>query len=408
MLLGGVERILAIQADASEKAPQPVQVKAVDGIEARVEVGGKGVLVAGDEPQQRPVPVHLDNRPVRPQQGQGGGRFEFHDGLLDRLVGVFGVGFDFHSSDLFDLHGLPPQRYPSVLDGLDHRTIRHPCRQHQRGVTGTGSNDGDDLGRGWRGCQQCLKAVGHPCPPTLQQAQSLLLIHHIGREHEAVAFGRGWQDVDGFGLEGQGLGVGLLFDEVGVVGFGVEGLSDHPCHHDLVVLPQVLARECPDIDARGVLGEEDHRFFGQVGVVDRPQHQAPCLNPLPAVAQEAKLDALVAPCLGIVVVGWVEPPHRERPTGRAQAFDISLHRLTRSEASEALGGASLIQFVGIRGHPPRLGGDFQKLAFPGERVEQFVGGGGRCHQRGQCLMMLLVDGEVAHDDFVFHTRHDFQ
>ena len=66
MLLRRIQRILALQPHAIQKAPDAVHVELVGGRELVVEIRRQRPFVAGDELQQGIVTVHLDQRAVPP------------------------------------------------------------------------------------------------------------------------------------------------------------------------------------------------------------------------------------------------------------------------------------------------------------------------------------------------------
>ncbi|KXK49197.1 MAG: hypothetical protein UZ13_03232 [Chloroflexi bacterium OLB13] len=233
---------------------------------------------------------------------------------------------------------------------------------------------------GWRRhFQQGLKSARAPRSLLVDQAQAGRLVQHVGGEHEARDDRRLGQRVDRLRLDRQETrlvprAVDLLEQRGGVGRFAFHGADD-----DLVVVPEMLARQSPDVDSTAVFGEESRCFAGDVLPVDAPHRQPAILHPFPGMAQVAELDALAAGGGCIVVVRRVEPRGSERIVRRDQPLDVAAHRLCQAESHDA-GGCSLsVQFVGVGRQLPRHRRSLQKRAFSGERIQQPDAWMRRCH-----------------------------
>ena len=238
---------------------------------------------------------------------------------------------------------LAAHRHTPVLVGLDDRTVGNACRQHQRHMTRTRRDDGFNLRRRrWR-FQQRLKAVGLPCALLLDQPQPLFFVDHVGREDKARDCGGGGSFVERFGLDGQRSRIGFLRQNALVERRGFGWFAFDGGDHDLIVFALMLARQRPDIDRAAVFGEKGSGIFGDVLVVDAPQHQRAVLHPFPSVTQIGELDALVAFRRFVVVIGRIRPEDAEglllassRSTSQRTACvgpKRSIHAAARSPSS---------------------------------------------------------------------------
>ena len=138
--------------------------------------------------------------------------------------------------------------------------------------------------------------------------------------------------------------------------------------------PRCLPGSAQTSTLRAVFRQEGGGILGQVRAVDAPQHQAALGDPLPGVAQVAKLDALVAGGCGVVVVGWVVPADAEGVVAGDEPFHVAAQRLFGAEAFDAAGGALAVEFVRIGRDLPGCRGGIQECALPGEGIEQAMCG----------------------------------
>jgi hypothetical protein len=109
-------------------------------------------------------------------------------------------------------------------------------------------------------------------------------------------------------------------------------------------------------------------------LVDHPETQAALLQPLPAVAQKAKLDALATGRGRVVIVGWVAPERAEGAVAGDQPLGVAADRLFGAKALEALCRALAVEFVGVGRDIPGRRRRLEESALSRKGIEQPVGG----------------------------------
>lgn len=229
-----------------------------------------------------------------------------------------------------------------------------------------------------RHIEQRLKSARLPRALLLNQLQPGGFIEHVRREHEPLNRTRSRQLVERLCLDGERLRIISVADNLLIQRSGIERNALDRGDDHLVILTEMLPRQRPNLDTAAVLGEECRCFAGDVLAVDAPERETAVLHPFPRMAQIAELDALAAGCSRIVVVGRIEPCRAESVVRGDEALDIAAHRLSGSEAGNALFCALPVEFVGIGHDVPCLRRRFEEHPFAREWIEQSHGGSRGC------------------------------